>query len=88
MSDVTTWRKELDAAMQGADDPGPVLAVAPSDAVLDIPFDGGYGGSEGQPMLAWTEARVYFPVVYDGAESIGSAPRNPVPDGQGHVGGE
>lgn len=88
MSDITTWRKELDEAMQGAGDPGPVLAVAPSEAVLDVPFDSGFGGSQGQPMLAWTETRVYFPVVYDGSEWIESAPRNPTGEGQGHVGGE
>lgn len=88
MSDITTWRKELDAAMQSADDPGPVIAVAPSDAVLDIPFDSGYGGSNGQPILAWTETRVYFPVVHDGLEWISSAPRNPTGEGQRHVGGQ
>jgi hypothetical protein len=88
MSELTTWRKELEAAMKAEDDTTAIVAVAPSEAVLDVEFDGGYGGSRGDEVLVWTEARVYFPVVYDGAEWISSAPRNPQPEGQGHVGGE
>ncbi|HET7406003.1 MAG TPA: hypothetical protein VFJ21_02550 [Mycobacteriales bacterium] len=64
------------------------MAVAPSEDVLDIEFDDTYGLAEGQPVLIWTEQRVYFPVVYDGAEWLGSAPRNPTREGQPHVGGE
>ena len=88
MSDHTTWRQELEAAMEQAGDAGPVIAYAPDPATFDVEFDGGYGGSEGPDVLAWTEARVYFPVVYDGAEWIESAPRNPRPEGQGHVGSQ
>lgn len=40
-------------------------------------FDGGDGGAEGVPFTAWAETRVFFPLVYDGAEWVGSAPRNP-----------
>jgi hypothetical protein len=45
-------------------------------------------GHGGEDVLIWTEERVYFPVVYDGAEWMGSAPRAPQPAGQGHVGGQ
>lgn len=83
---TTTWRKQFEHA-RGTDD-SPVVAVAPSESTLDVTFDGGYGGSEGPSVLIWTEQRVYFPVVYDGAEWMGSAPRNPQAEGQGHVGGE
>jgi hypothetical protein len=83
---MTTWRKELDAARDV--DQSLIVAVAPDDAVLDVQFDGGYGSSEGPAVLVWTEERVYFPVVYDGAEYLGSAPRDPQPDGQRHVGGQ
>lgn len=86
--DMTTWRAELAEAMAEVSDPGPVVAVAPDESVLDVEFDAGYGGSRGQPVLVWTEDHVYFPVVYDGAEWLGSAPRNPRGEGQGHVGGQ
>lgn len=82
----TTWRKAF-ARARGGDD-SPVVHVAPNDAVLDIVFDGGWGGSQGPPVLIWTEERVYFPVVYDGAEWLESAPRDPTDEGQYHVGGE
>lgn len=88
MSWKATWRRELRAAMAEAGDAGPVIAHAPDPEAFDVEFDDGYGGSEGPDVLAWTEERVYFPVVYDGAEWLGSAPRNPTPDGQQHVGGE
>lgn len=84
----TTWREELTAAMDKASDPGPVVAVAPDDATLDVIFDEGHGSSQGPSVLIWTEQRVYFPVTYDGSEWLGSAPRDPQADGQEHVGGE
>lgn len=84
----TTWREQIADEMERQGDPGPVVAVAPSDYVLRMPFNNGSGGSEGPHFLAWTAERVYFPVVYDGAERAGSAPRDPRAEGQGHVGGE
>jgi hypothetical protein len=87
MSDNTTWRKELTSEMASAQDDGPIIAFAPDEAAFDVEFYPGYGGTNGPDVLAWTKARVYFPVCYDGAEWIGSAPRNPEADGQTHVGG-
>ena len=43
---------------------------------LNRMFNDGYGCSEGTPFTAWGEKYVYFPVVYDGAEWVGYAPRN------------
>jgi hypothetical protein len=81
----TTWQKQLDIAAAGDD----ITDRAPDDAgVWSEEFDAGYGGSQGKPVLAWSEKYVYFPVVYDGAEWIERAPRNPQDDGQSHVGGE
>ena len=51
-------------------------------------FNDGYGGSEGMPFTAWSENYVYFPVVYDGAEWCGSAPRHPCDKATNHQGGE
>ena len=82
------WHRELAEEMREQGDAGPVLAYAPTEAAFDVEFDGGYGLATGPHVLAWTDARVYFPVVYDGAEWMGSAPRNPQAEGQGHVGSE
>ena len=73
-----------------------VLCSNPSldNAQMTRTFDTSYGGREGDPFVAFTENFVLFPVVYDGAEWVGWAPRNPV-DGYGraaeprnHQGGE
>jgi len=44
---------------------------------MDVEFDGGFGVPEEIPFTVWTKSRVYFPQEYDGAESVGSASRNP-----------
>jgi hypothetical protein len=92
---MDTWRKLFNEARQFSEwgepvqrDDSAVVAVAPFESVLDFEFDGGFGTSCGPRVLIWTEQRVYFPVTYDGSESLGSAPRNPQPQGQRHVGGE
>ena len=84
----TTWREEFDSERQIIDDRSALVAVAPVEQSLDVQFDNGYGSSEGPPVLIWTETHVYFPVVYDGAEWLDSAPRNPIDVGQSHVGGQ
>jgi hypothetical protein len=87
-NNMTTWRAELVQARALGEDASEVVEVSPNDEVLDIAFDPGYGWSQGPEVLIWTVERVYFPVVYDGAEWLRSAPRNPPADPQGHVGGE
>ncbi len=82
------WREMLALAMERYGDAGPVMLAPDDAAVWDRLFDSGYGGTKGKPVLAWTEERVYFPVVYDGAEWLESAPRHPRTEGQEHVGGE
>jgi len=47
----------------------------------------GHGIEEGEPFTLWTKDRVYFPVCYDGAESVGSVPRNPCDEVTFHIGG-
>ncbi len=83
---MTTWRKELNGTIAESDDPGPVIAVAPNWDAFDVEFYDGYGFTAGPPVLAWTEKYVYFPVVYDGREWLGRAPRNPTRVPQGHIG--
>ena len=58
-----------------------------SDDELDTKFDAGYGGTGGKSFTAWGEKFVYFPICYDGAEWVGSAPRNPCDIQTPHQGG-
>jgi len=46
-----------------------------------------YSDEACKPWCVWTDSRVYFPVVYDGSYSVGSASRNPTVGGAGPFGG-
>ena len=96
---MTTWRLALARAMAGdgdeeyerhpwPPDSGPIIACTLDDAGLDATFDDGYGGHCGVAFTAWTPTRVYFPIVYDSAEWVGSAPRDPSSEAMRHQGGE
>lgn len=84
---MTTWRKELERARRYVGDESEMHPLAPDEESWDVEFDSGYGGTEGPEVLAWSVDYVYFPVCYDGAEWLGSAPRGPGEHGQAHVGG-
>lgn len=58
------------------------------DAGLDTEFCDGWGAVEGQPFTLWTKDYVYFPVVYDGSEWVGSVARNPNGKPTAHIGGQ
>lgn len=86
---MATWRNLLTESFQKngevfADCEGCTL----TEAELDAEFDDGWGSSEGKRFTAWGQKYVYFPVVYDGSESIGYAPRNPCDEAMLHWGGE
>lgn len=83
---LSTWREILAGERECYRDADGPLIVAPNESVLDAPFGKGYGSAEGPPFLAWTADRVYFPTDYDGSESVGSVPRNPVAEAEGHIG--
>lgn len=87
MSNLDTWREMISWEKARNLDDTELVAIAPGESVLDIEFDGDYGSTNGPNFLAWSETHVYFPVRYDGAEFVGSAPRNPTSEGQRHVGG-
>ena len=81
-SDTTSWRKLL---KEVTDELGEeVLICTLSDDGLDTEFDDGFGCAEGLPFTAWTKSWVLFPLEYDGAESVGRAPRNPCATAMGH----
>lgn len=81
-----SWRELILEAMQKAGDKGPIRHCTLSDAQMDERFrfssyirDGGF--------TLWTASRVYFPVVYDGHEWVGSVPRFPCDEKTPHQGG-
>lgn len=98
---MNTWRNMITDAM-GSDDSfdNVVGEVAgsfrgedyqfdkpPAVSWLDEEFEDGFGWPAGCHFTLWTKDYVYFPVCYDGAESVGRAPRNPTLQPNAHVGG-
>lgn len=76
--DRTCWRRGIEYAMGlHGEGWGDIVSSATPLPALDRMFDSGYGGSEGEPFTVWTHGRVYFPLVYDGAEWVGSVSRSP-----------
>lgn len=82
------WKKLIEYEMkQQGETFDDVVECTLTDEELVVEFDSGYGGSEGAPFTLWTTNRVYFPVVYDGAEWVGSVSRNPDGKPTYHLGG-
>ena len=85
---MTTWRKLIERELEAQGESWKDEEATTLDLNgFERPFDAGYGAEEGEPFTLWTKNRVYFPVCYDGAESVASVSRNP--DGQPtkHIGG-
>lgn len=69
------WGKEIDKAR--GDEPLVACTLSSEAAVKE--FDEGFGGDieDAEPFTAWSQTRVFFPVVYDGSLWVGSVPRDP-----------
>lgn len=84
----TTWSKEIARALEAHGESwSDVITCTLTPEEREVVFDDGYGSIEGKPFTAWTKDWVYFPVCYDGAEWVGSAPRNPCDIATEHQGG-
>ena len=85
---MATWENKLREAFEVTGDDFEKIVTTLDDDDMTANFDDGFGGSEGKPFTAWGENYVYFPVVYDGAEWVGFAPRNPCDTETQHWGGQ
>lgn len=85
---MTNWKKLIQDEMERQGETFEDLVECTlNDEELVVEFDNGYGGEEGKPFTLWTTNRVYFPVVYDGSEWVGSVSRNPDGKPTYHLGG-
>ena len=86
---MTNWKELIEQQMNLKSETfEDVVECTLTEEELVEHFDAGYGGSEGKPFTLWTTHRVYFPVVYDGAEWVGSVSRNPDGKPTYHFGGQ
>lgn len=87
MSDMNSWGNMIALEMsENGETSADIEASTLDDAGLAKTFDTGYGGPKGEPFTVWTKGRVYFPVVYDGAEWVSSVSRNPDGNPTDHIG--
>lgn len=84
---MTTWRELITQAMSPDESWDDVVSCTASEEELDVEFDNDFGTTEGMPFTLWTKKRVYFPVGYDGAESVSYVSRNPDDKATWHIGG-
>ncbi len=84
---MANWGNKLAQAFSETGDDFNNMETTLTNKELIQEFDDGFGGAEGVPFTCWGEKYVYFPVVYDGAEWVGYAPRNVCDIKTEHVGG-
>lgn len=84
---MTTWRKLIEGALaQNKETWNDMVACTLNDEGLDVQFDAGFNLTEGSPFTMWTANYVYFPLECEGAEGVGSVPRNPCDKATTHQG--
>jgi hypothetical protein len=81
------WKKMFECCRQLHNDTSGIEYNTMTEEEMSHEFDDGYGYIEGIPFTIWTKERVYFPVVYDGSEWVGSVSRNPDKKPTKHQGG-
>lgn len=74
---ISSWYKMLKEKMEADGEDFEKRICTLDEQALHVTFNAGYGLPEGEPFTAWGEKWVYFPIEYDGSESVGHAPRHP-----------
>ena len=76
---MVTWKKLIEEEFEIRKDSwNNLVMMSPSDGKwLDYYFDDESKNIEGFPFTLWTKTRVYFPLAYEGIESVGSVSRVP-----------
>lgn len=84
---MNSWYELLRLAMEENGEDFEKRICTMTDEQLKVNFDDDSGEPEGLPFTAWGPDWVYFPIIYDGKEWVGSAPRNPCDHPMAHQGG-
>jgi hypothetical protein len=76
MNHTSTWREMINYVRKVNGDTSE-LKINPRNLDLDREFYDGFGTTNGEPFIAWSQTHVYFPIQCEGAEWVESVPRNP-----------
>lgn len=75
---MANWKNLLEEAMELRGETLDNLeSITLTDAEMEQEFNNDFGCVEGVPFTAWTKNTVYFPLEYDGFETVGSVSRQP-----------
>lgn len=85
---MTSWKEMLIKAFKETGDDFKEMETTLTDDELIKEFKNSYGRSKGVHFTSWGEKYVYFPVVHDGKEWVGYAPRNVCDIKTFHIGRE
>lgn len=85
---MANWKEMLIDVFNETGDDFLKMETTLTDEELIKEFDDDVGEVGGTNFTAWGEKYVYFPVIYDGAEWVGYAPRNVCNIKTSHWGGE
>jgi hypothetical protein len=78
MTSKISWYELIgDALRSNGETWDDIVSITLTTKELAREFKIDYEGPRGKPFAAWTQKFVYFPLVYDGGEWCGSAPRHP-----------
>ena len=84
---MANWKQMLQEEFEKNKEDFSKMVTTLTEEEMNREFDSGYGGTEGAYFTAWGDKYVYFPICYDGAEWVGTAPRNPCDKKMAHQGG-
>ena len=84
---MANWKQMLQEEFEKNKEDFSKMVTTLTEEEMNREFDSGYGGTEGAYFTAWGDKYVYFPICYDGAEWVGTAPRNPCDEKMAHQGG-
>lgn len=86
---MANWKTRLDKALQkNGETWADVEHNTMSDADMAKEFDADYGPINGCAFTVWTTRSVYFPLSYDGLESVGRVSRHPDGKPTAHLTGD
>lgn len=85
---MTNWKNELEFTMKINNETlADLISNTMTDEEMLKMFDADYGSPEGIPFTDWSRKYVYFPLCYDGSESVGFVSRKPDGKPTDHWGG-
>mgnify|MGYP001611688840 FL=1 len=77
LANLLCFYQPEDGGHYGWTSPAPAIIQCSGTELPERTFDAGYGGTNGEPVICFSDRYVYIKVQYDGSEWIEAIPRHP-----------